>query len=168
VYFGNNSNLVKVSSNKSGANYNPILEYNTTYYWKIVAWDGFGASNSGEVWSFTTEKPPNKRPNVEIIKPKNGFYINDRKILPLPRLLCSALIIGDITIEVKATDEEQDIDRVEFYINGKLKDTDKTAPYTYLWKRDRLRLIHIFIVEVRVYDGAQNRDIDRVIVRKFL
>ena len=172
VYFGNTSNLVKVSSNKSGANYNPILEYNTTYYWKIVAWDGFGASNSGEVWSFTTGNPPNKPPKANIIKPKNGIYIKDQKRLPLPRLLCSAFIIGDITIEVEATDEEHDIEKVEFYINNKLVDTvyepNGEGVYTYKWSRDRLRLIHVFIVRVRVWDGAINSDDDCIIVRKFL
>jgi hypothetical protein len=30
------------------------LEYNTTYYWRIVAWDNHGASSEGPVWCFTT------------------------------------------------------------------------------------------------------------------
>jgi len=33
------------------------LALDTTYYWKIVAWDAFGDSVSGPVWSFTTGTP---------------------------------------------------------------------------------------------------------------
>lgn len=32
----------------------PILSYNTTYYWKIIATDSKGASTTGPVWSFRT------------------------------------------------------------------------------------------------------------------
>ena len=36
-------------------------KWNTTYYWKIIAWDEHGASTTGPIWSFTTEEnlPPN-------------------------------------------------------------------------------------------------------------
>jgi hypothetical protein len=61
VYFGKNSNPPKVKSNKTGSWYNPgLLDFDTTYYWKIVAWDIFNYSSSGSIWSFTTEEnlPP--------------------------------------------------------------------------------------------------------------
>ncbi len=38
--------------------------------------------------------------------------------------------------------------------------TDTTMPYTFEWKRDRIRLFHIFVIKVIAYD--------RMIVRKFL
>jgi hypothetical protein len=62
----------KVSSNQSGTSYNPgLLEFDTTYCWKIVAWDEFGYSTSGPVWSFTTEEnlPPNTPSNPD---PEDG------------------------------------------------------------------------------------------------
>jgi len=38
------------------------LKFNTTYYWRIVAWDIYGASAEGPIWSFTTQEnlPPNE------------------------------------------------------------------------------------------------------------
>ena len=55
VYFGTSSTPPKVASNISSTTYDPgTLQYSTTYYWKIVAWDSNGASTSSPVWSFTT------------------------------------------------------------------------------------------------------------------
>jgi hypothetical protein len=64
VYFGATNPPAKVSSNQSVATYNPgILENETCYYWKIVAWDNHGQSTEGPIWQFTTKKqnsPPEK------------------------------------------------------------------------------------------------------------
>jgi len=64
VYFGNSSSPPKVKSNQSSTSYDPpgVLNFDTTYYWKIVAWDEFNYSTSGPLWSFTTEK--NLAPNT--------------------------------------------------------------------------------------------------------
>lgn len=54
VYFGNNSNPNITIYNQSSTFYNPgTLEYNTQYYWKIIAWDNYGASTPGPLWIFT-------------------------------------------------------------------------------------------------------------------
>jgi hypothetical protein len=64
VYFGDSSPPPKVKSNQSGETYNPpgTLDFETNYYWRIVAWDEFGYSSEGSEWSFTTEEnvPPNE------------------------------------------------------------------------------------------------------------
>jgi parallel beta-helix repeat protein len=45
-----------VSNNQSENWYDPgTMEYNTHYYWRIVAWDSYGGSKSGPVWDFTIE-----------------------------------------------------------------------------------------------------------------
>ncbi len=55
VYFGNSIPLPKIVGNQSYTSYNlSLLEYCTTYYWQIVAWDEHGASTSGDIWEFTT------------------------------------------------------------------------------------------------------------------
>lgn len=63
VYFGKNCPPTnKIVSNQSGNSFNPgLLDYDTNYCWKIVAWDEYSYSTSGPVWSFTTEEnlPPN-------------------------------------------------------------------------------------------------------------
>jgi len=66
VYFGNNSNPPLVQSNQSSTSYDPgTMNNNTTYYWKIVAWDTSGASATGPIWNFTTAQnsPPNTPSN---------------------------------------------------------------------------------------------------------
>jgi len=57
VYFGTTNPPVKIVSNQSATTYNPgTLVYNTQYFWKIIAWDNYGASTEGPFWSFTTEQ----------------------------------------------------------------------------------------------------------------
>jgi len=62
VYFGKNSPPPKIKSNQTGTTYNlGLLDFDTKYYWRIVAWDEHSYSTTGSVWSFTTEEnlPPN-------------------------------------------------------------------------------------------------------------
>ena len=49
-----------VSVDQTGTTYDPgILEYNTQYYWQIVADDGVAKETTpGPIWSFTTENKP--------------------------------------------------------------------------------------------------------------
>ena len=66
IYFGNYSPPPKVVSNQSGITYDPgTLEFGTTYYWQIVAYDEYGASNASPIWNFTirTNDPPNTPSN---------------------------------------------------------------------------------------------------------
>ena len=63
IYFGTNSNPPQIQNNWSSNTYDPgTMNNNTTYYWKIVAWDGSGTSASGPVWDFTTAQ--NNAPNT--------------------------------------------------------------------------------------------------------
>ncbi|MFH1101207.1 MAG: FG-GAP-like repeat-containing protein [Methanobacteriota archaeon] len=57
VFFGTATSPPKVSANQTATSYNlPVLNYNTTYYWRIIAWDNHSASTPGPLWHFTTEK----------------------------------------------------------------------------------------------------------------
>lgn len=141
------------------------LFYNKTYSWYAIADDTISETRS-DTWSFTTKEFLNLPPEVCIAKPEKGLYIFNRKILP--RFIRPALIIGKITIEANATDEDSDIEKVDFYINGKLKETDKTAPYEFLWKWNRPRLFHIFIIKVVAIDEYGEEATDKMLVRKFL
>ena len=105
-------------------------------------------------------------PNVTIIKPERGFYFFNKKFLK--RIFPPANIIGNITIEVNASDTDSGIEKVEFYINGVNMGNDTTKPYTYDWRWKRPRLFHLFIIKVVAYDYAGNTAIDRILVRKIL
>jgi hypothetical protein len=75
IYFGTVNPPPQVANNVT--EYDPgLLELNTTYYWKIVAWDEHGASTAGHIWRFTTvlsqppeapiiEGPPSGKAGVE-------------------------------------------------------------------------------------------------------
>jgi hypothetical protein len=74
IYFGTTSSPPKVKNNQSTLSYAPTLTYNTTYYWKVGAWDSNGAHTTGPLWSFITislspNNPP-KTPNNP--SPSNG------------------------------------------------------------------------------------------------
>jgi hypothetical protein len=68
VYFGTvNPPVTKVSNHQAGTTYviPGDLSYSTPYYWKIVAFDNHGASNTSAIWDFTTAAAPaNNPPNV--------------------------------------------------------------------------------------------------------
>ncbi|MCK4364827.1 MAG: hypothetical protein KAW45_02125 [Thermoplasmatales archaeon] len=122
-------------------------------------------------WSapFTVTIADNIPPTVKIIKPVKGLYIKNKMIRPF--FIRISLIIGNITIEANATDDETGIEKVEFYaglLGNILLGEDITPPYTFNWKRDRIRFIHMHILKVVAYDSAGNIASDKIIVRKFL
>jgi len=167
IYFGTTSSPPMVSSNQSQANYYPgILNYEIQYYWKIVAWDSKGASTEGPLWSFTTKEKSNNAPTIIITKPNKGYYIFNIKILP--RNLFLTKIIGSITIEVNALDEDSGIEKVEFYINNKLKGNDTTFPYTYFWTDGKIKIFNIYFVKVIAYDLEGKTATTKIIVEKIL
>jgi PKD repeat protein len=136
----------------------------TTYKVNLTVTDGAGLTNTisknvtiGDVTS----------PTIKITKPaKKTIYTNNQ--IKRQRLFGVSIVIGDITIEVDAKDNNgSGIAKVEFYVNGVLKGNDTTAPYTYnLTKYRILRFFHMQIIKVVAYDKAGNRATDRMVVRK--
>lgn len=67
IYLDTESPPALAKSNHEGSSYDtPILEQNTTYFWKIIAKDDQGGQTEGQLWSFTTggtgpgaNRPPN-------------------------------------------------------------------------------------------------------------
>ncbi|MCF8367245.1 MAG: T9SS type A sorting domain-containing protein, partial [Bacteroidales bacterium] len=64
VFFGEeNPPEELVSTGQSETTYDPgVLEYETEYFWKIIAYDNHNNSTEGTVWSFTTEPMPCEDP----------------------------------------------------------------------------------------------------------
>ena len=66
VFFGTNPIPPQVATNISTSIYDPgTLNFSTTYYWRIIAWDNYDQSTVGPQWSFTTRsnQPPDKPSN---------------------------------------------------------------------------------------------------------
>ncbi len=58
IYFGTAAIPSLIATNFIGNTWNSgLLNLNTTYYWKIVAYDIYGDSTQGSVWNFTTKIP---------------------------------------------------------------------------------------------------------------
>jgi len=74
VYFGDNSPPPKVASNQMDISYDPgLLDWDTKYYWQIIAWDEHGASSAGQIWWFVTEDNGQHPPTVpEVDGPPSG------------------------------------------------------------------------------------------------
>jgi len=99
-------------------------------------------------------------PIKEITKPINAIYLFDRFIMPF----LFPLIIGPITIEVDATDNQSGMNRVEFYIDDELRHNDTTEPYSWKWIESTFR---IHMIKVIAYDNAENFATNRIGVLKF-
>jgi hypothetical protein len=120
-------------------------------------------TSCSETFNVIIESEP---PNVEILKPYRGVYVKNKQVLP--RLLPICLVFGDINIVVNASDDISNVKRVDFYIDGKLRETKSEEPFKFLWKRDRIRfLIHIHVIKIVAYDNAGNTATTRMIVRRF-
>jgi len=167
VYFGPTNPPPQVTWGQYKKTFDPgVMDFETTYYWKIVVWDNHNETTTSPIWRFTVreEGVENKAPVVEIIKPEKALYIGNVKILP--RFLRLTKIIGSYTIEATATDEDSGIEKVEFYINGQLKGTDTNEPYTYGWKREGFCIFCLFFIKVIAYDNEGETSEDWKIVRK--
>jgi thiol-disulfide isomerase/thioredoxin len=77
IYFGTTNPPPLVESDYEDQTYTPgTLEYETTYYWKIVTNDPYGESAEGPVWDFTAES--NDAPSAPVINgPPKGVPGND-------------------------------------------------------------------------------------------
>lgn len=77
IYFGEATNPPLVDSNRIAGNYDPgILEYNHTYYWKIIADDGHGNQTAGPIWHFTTRAQRSFDVLASYMNAANGPYFD--------------------------------------------------------------------------------------------
>ncbi|MCD6546653.1 MAG: fibronectin type III domain-containing protein, partial [Thermotogae bacterium] len=76
------------------------LDYNTYYYWKVIAKDPKGAQTSSGVRVFKTQMPPNNPPEV----PSNGWPSNNVTNMPL-----------DLTLSWSCSDPDGDTLSFDLY-----------------------------------------------------
>jgi hypothetical protein len=71
IYFGTTNPPLKIASNQTETTFEPgTMDYNTTYYWRIVAWDYYIPCTEGPIWTFITHV--NQPPEPPIIDGPNS------------------------------------------------------------------------------------------------
>jgi len=131
--------------------------------------------NDGHTGTFSHEVKTNDTtaPTIHSMVPEKGIYLRGKKSF-MPRPIRMALIIGDITIEVNASDEGSGIKQVNFFIDsirtrGNPVGNDTEAPYTYNWTKTRfIRFFHMHVLKVEVIDNAGNSATKTMMVRRIL
>jgi len=114
----------------------------------VLASDKAGNEGRDITSRFIVDNTP---PSLEIEKPKSGYiYIFDRQIIPT---IGKAIIIGKISVQVRANDSTTDIQKIEFYVDGELKESLSKEPYEWIWKEAAIGKHEI---EVKAYDKAGN------------
>jgi len=98
--------------------------------------------------------------HIKITKPENAVYIQGKKILTFFR----PVIFGKITIEAEVTNDGCGIDRVEIYIDEKLRENFTSPPYQWIWDE------HMFFkhsITVVAYDVIGKNTSKQLITWKF-
>jgi len=92
----------------------------------------------------------NTKPEISIVKPNDGFYIFNRKIIPLER----SIILGPFNFEFNV-DDKGGIEKTEIYIDEELQTTLSGLSFEWymnmkIYGRHNLKFV--------VYDHAGNKD----------
>ena len=104
-------------------------------------------------------------PTIEIINPLEGFlYLNFLDIIEFKFPFIATMIFGKNDIEAEVTKGLFQIDRVEFYIDDKLKDTVYNEPYEWTWEEQTP--FFQYIIKTIVYDTDGNQRFDEIKVWK--
>jgi hypothetical protein len=104
----------------------------------------------GETSNSATITADNTQPDITNIKPTNGLYVFNTKIIVLPR----PLIIGPITLQVTASDLSG-ISRVDFNVDDELQQTITQEPF--VWDMSQ-KLKGTHDLDFVVYDVAGNTE----------
>ncbi len=129
------------------------------YTIKVKARDSVGAESDWFSLNITIDSPP----IVKITKPVKGLYIFNFKLRSF--LFRNPLIFGMIEVEVDASDSSE-VNRVEFYVDDKLKSNDTSVPYSWSWKYG-VFFKHVHTIKAVAYDDVGNSASDEIKVRRF-
>ena len=109
-----------------------------------------------------TSQPP--IPEAKIAKPEKALYLFNQKIRPY-KLQRNPIIIGKIDIDVISPQNE--IEKVEFYVDGDLEKSDYISPHSYKWNKSIWNNTAVFFrhyLEIFAYDNFENIAYDKQIV----
>ena len=131
---------------------NPAHKYESvgTYTATFTVMDSEGTENTDSANVTVTYALP----SLTLIKPVDAVYIMNLKVYSFPEPTYGAVVIGPIVVAFDAYQKQFGIDRVEFYLDGKLVATDTRAPYRWVWITPAFGE---HVVSAFAYDGSGNR-----------
>ena len=101
-------------------------------------------------------------PAIIITKPVEKYlYFSGWEVIPLPM----TVIIGTVDVKASIKGISEDIEKVEFYVDGQLQGTDYEEPYIWSWDKPTF-LKHT--LSATAYYDTENISSDDVIVWRFL
>jgi parallel beta-helix repeat protein len=116
-----------------------------------------GENNSDH---FPLMVPYGPNTSVTIATPREGYlYLRNFRLMSYS----PTIVLGNIKIEASAANYMNNtikINKVEFYVDGRLRWVDKTAPYSWRW-RISSPFRHYHTVSVVVYDSLGNTACDK-------
>jgi C1A family cysteine protease len=129
------------------------LESENIYYWQVIAIDSDNSRRIGPVWRFSTIDL--NAPYLEVKTPISGFmYKNNgtfRKQIPDEN---NIIIFGSISILLNLIDNGSGVEKVEIFIDNKLKDTIIIEPYDWYWNQFSFGK---HVLKIIAYDYAGNK-----------
>ena len=128
----------------ASAAYGAPIAISATKTLKFRAFDNAG--NAGAVTSIVL--------NVDTVKPT----------VSVTAPAVQAQSTGTIRISAKATDKQSKIVRVNFYVDGKFKRVDTSAPFSFAWKTAHVHK-GVYTVTVKAIDSAGNIGVKVVKIR---
>ncbi len=131
----------------SGKNVSHIYSERGKYNVSLVVKDSNGYYDIAHT-IVTVYEGETQPPEISILKPMHGLYINDRKIIPLPM----SVVVGKITIEIEASDEQSGVEMVYLYIDDSIVENITQKPYEYVYEPSQ----GIHFISAIAYDYAGN------------
>ena len=129
------------TSNESAPNH--IYSKNKSYVITLTVTDSLGN------WDYNISSILIKNFNLGLLKPERALYIKNIKIFPFKYLIKKPIIIGEIEIEPDSNDNE--LSKLEFYIDDKLKYTDYEKPFIWTWKEKCFSEYSIKLIAYDIY-----------------
>ncbi len=105
--------------------------------------------------------------NSEIIEDEITVDMNCPPTIAVANLIWNGSVAGVVDVIAKTSDDKGQIEKVDFYVDGKLKSTATEDPYTYSWNTQSYAQGSAHKLNAVVYDESSVTDEDTVRVIKY-
>jgi len=124
----------------------------------LTVYDGTNQS-ANDTTIVTVISEDNQPPFIDLEKPINAIYINNRAVIPFFK----PLIIGSINITFSAVDNETEVEKMELYINDALVKTIYSSSGVYTWDDKVFKRCEL---KIKAIDSSENSNEMKQIVWK--